>query len=193
MAEKGLSAIQPRTFVPRTSDGRSGKPADNLLKVAPKVERNAQIWVGKITFIPTSSGWSYLAIVMNLYSRRIAGWNLTTNLRASLVVDAFQQTGRTRNLNSKTIFHSDKGSQYGSVIFRVELKRCNILQNMSAKVNSYDTSWSETFMGTLKKSFCKGEYLNPKRTLASLCLNTSMDITTPNANIPQSVTNLLSR
>jgi putative transposase len=108
MAERGLRAIQPRTFVPRTSDGSADKPADNLVKVAPNVETNDQIWVGVITFIPTSSGWSYLAIVMDvLYSRRIVGWSLTTHLRASLVVDAFQQAASTRNPNSETIFHSD--------------------------------------------------------------------------------------
>ncbi|MDB4626549.1 IS3 family transposase [bacterium] len=92
VAKRGLRAIQPRTFVPRTSDGRADKPADNLLKVAPKVERNDQIWVGDITFIPTSSRWSYLAIVMDLYSRRIVGWSLTTHLRASLVVDAWSES-----------------------------------------------------------------------------------------------------
>ena len=156
MAERGLRAIQPRTFVPRTSDGRADKPADNLVKDAPKVEKKDQIWVGDITFIPTSSGWSYLAIVMDLYSRRIVGWSLTTHLRASLVVDAFQQAAHTRDPDSETIFHSDRGSQYGSVAFRVELKRCNVLQSMSAKANPYDNAWSESFMGTLKKELLQG-------------------------------------
>jgi putative transposase len=93
---------------------------------------------------------------MDLYSRRIVGWSLTTHLRASLVVDAFQQAARIRNPNSKTIFHSDRGSQYGSVAFRVELKRCNVLQSMSAKANPYDNAWSESFMGTLKKELLQG-------------------------------------
>ena len=109
MAERGLCAIQHRTFVPRTSDRRADKSADNLVKVAPNVETKDQIWVGDITFIPTSSGWSYLAIVMDLYSRRIVGWSLTTHLRASLAVDAFQQAARTRNPDSETIFHGDLG------------------------------------------------------------------------------------
>ena len=156
MAQRGLRAIQPRTFVPRTSDGRADKPADNLVKIAPNVERNDQIWVGDITFIPTSSGWSYLAIVMDLYSRRIVGWSQTTHLRASLVVDAFEQAARTRGPDNETIFHSDRGSQYGSIAFRAALKRCNVLQSMSRKANPYDNAWSESFMGTLKKEFLQG-------------------------------------
>jgi len=156
MAQRGLRAIQPRTFVPRTSDGRADKPADNLVKIAPNVERNDQIWVGDITFIPTSSGWSYLAIVMDLYSRRIVGWSQTTHLRASLVVDAFEQAARTRGPDNETIFHSDRGSQYGSIAFRAALKRCNVLQSMSRKANPYDNAWSESFMGTLKKELLQG-------------------------------------
>ena len=71
-------------------------------------------------------------------------------------MDAFQQAARTRDPDSETIFNSDRGSQYGSVAFRVELKSCNVLQSMSAKANPYDNAWSESFMGTLKKELLQG-------------------------------------
>ena len=93
---------------------------------------------------------------MDLYSRRIVGWSQTTHLRASLVVDAFEQAARTRGPDNETIFHSDRGSQYGSIAFRAALKRCNVLQSMSRKANPYDNAWSESFMGTLKKELLQG-------------------------------------
>jgi len=156
MAQRGLRAIQPRKFVPKTSDGRADKPAANLLSTAQRVQKKDRIWVGDITFISTSSGWSYLAIVMDLYSRRIIGWSLTTHLRASLVVDAFKQAARTRAPGKNTIFHSDRGSQYGSVAFRNSLKDFHVIQSMSGKANPYDNAWSESFMGTLKKELLQG-------------------------------------
>jgi transposase InsO family protein len=170
MAERGLSAIQPRTFVPRTSDGRADKPAGYLVKVAPKVEKKDQIWVGDITFIPTSSGWFYLAIV----------------------VDAFQQAARTRDPDNQTIFHSDRGSQYGSIAFRAVLKRYNLLQSMSGKAILMKMLGANPSWELLKRNFCKGAYLNSTRTLASLCLNTSKDTTTPKGTIPLSAINHLS-
>ena len=129
---------------------------------------------------------------MDLYSRRIVGWSLTNHLRASLVVDAFEQAARTRGPDNETIFHSDRGSQYGSIAFRAVLKRYNLLQSMSGKAILMKMLGANPSWELLKKNFCKGAYLNPTRTLASLCLNTLKDITTTNENIPQSAINHLS-
>ncbi len=79
------------------------------------------VWAGDITFIPTSKGWLYLAVVIDLCSRRIVGWSLADNLRAELVVEAMNQALKFRQPNH-TIFHSDRGSQYGSASFRAVLK-----------------------------------------------------------------------
>ena len=82
MRTRGLRAIQPKTYVPKTSDGRADKPSPNLLLDQPLPIMPDQVWAGDITFIPTSSGWLYLAVVIDLCSRKIVGWSLGDTLRA---------------------------------------------------------------------------------------------------------------
>ncbi len=149
MAQRGLRALQAKNFVPKTSDGRADKPSPNLLAGQPLPEAPNRVWAGDITFIPTSSGWLYLAIVIDLCSRRIVGWSLADHLRADLVLAALQQALGSRPAR-RVIFHSDRGSQYGSAAFRKALAGAGMLQSMSARANPYDNAWSESFIGTLK-------------------------------------------
>ena len=86
MAQRALRAIQPKNFIPKTSDGRSDRPSPNLLSGKPLPAAPDQAWAGDITFIPTRSGWLYLAVVIDLCSRRIVGWSLD-DLRSDLVLD----------------------------------------------------------------------------------------------------------
>ena len=111
--------------------------------------RPDQAWAGDITFIPTSNGWLYLAVVIDLCSRCIVGWRLADHMRSDLVVDALQQALQSRRPKG-TIFHSDRGSQYGSRPFRQLLTKAGLLQSMSARANPYDNAWTESFIGTLK-------------------------------------------
>jgi len=149
MAQRGLRAIQPKTFVPKTSDGRADKPSPNLLSGRPLPAAPNQVWAGDITFIPTSLGWLYLAVVIDLGSRRIVGWSLADHLRAELVVAALEQALQTRPAK-EVIFHSDRGSQYGSGSFRNALAKAGLRQSMSARAHPYDNAWSESFIGTPK-------------------------------------------
>jgi putative transposase len=114
MAERGLKAIQPKSYIPRTSDGRADKPSENLLLDQPLPEQPDCVWAGDITHIPTSKGWLYLAIVIDLCTRRIVGWALADHMRAELAVDALKQALGSRPNSSQCIFHSDRGSQYRS-------------------------------------------------------------------------------
>jgi putative transposase len=150
MMERGLRAIQPKTYVPRTSDGRADKPSANLLVDQPLPDQPDQVWAGDITFIPTSTGWLYLAVVIDLCSRKIVGWALADNLRTQLVIDALQQALGSRSTTQKPIFHSDRGSQYGSAAYRQILRQAGMRQSMSARANPYHNAWTESFMGTLK-------------------------------------------
>jgi transposase InsO family protein len=150
MRERGLKAIQPKTYIPRTSDGRADRPSPNLLLGKPFPDKPNQVWAGDITYIPTSSGWLYLAVVIDLCSRKIIGWSLSDNLRAQLAVDALRQAIVSRDTSQKPIFHSDRGSQYGSAAFREILRQAGMLQSMSARANPYHNAWTESFMGTLK-------------------------------------------
>ena len=150
MAQRGLHAIQPKNFIPKTSDGRADKPSPNLLIEKPLPATPNQVWAGDITFIPTSGGWLYLAVVIDLCSRRIIGWSLADHLRADLVLEAPLQALQTRSAKG-AIFHSDRGSQYGSVAFRQALTKAGLLQSMSARANPYHNAWTESFIGTLKR------------------------------------------
>ena len=149
MAQRGLHALQPKTFVPKTSDGRADKPSPNLLSGRPLPDAPDLAWAGDITFIPTSAGWLYLAVVIDLCSRRIVGWSLADHMRSDLVLDALRQALQTRPAN-RTIFHSDRGSQYASTPFRNALTRAGLRQSMSARANPYENAWTESFIGTLK-------------------------------------------
>jgi transposase InsO family protein len=156
MRQRGLRAIQPKTYVPKTSDGRADKPSPNLLLGQPLPARPDEVWAGDITFIPTSVGWLYLAVVIDLCSRKIVGWSLADHLRTDLVADALNQAMGSRRALPGLIFHSDRGSQYGSGTFRELLRQAGISQSMSARANPYHNAWTESFMGTLKTEMLQG-------------------------------------
>jgi transposase InsO family protein len=137
MAERGLKALQPKTYVPRTSDGRADKPSPNHLLDQPLPGKPNKAWASDITFIPTATGWLYLAVVIDLCSRKIIGWSLADHMRTRLVTDALQQALRTRTTTEETIFHSDRGSQYGSGAYRQLLAKAGMRQSMSARANPY--------------------------------------------------------
>jgi putative transposase len=155
MAQRALHAIQPKNFLPKTSDGRADKPSPNLLGGQPLPEAPDRAWAGDITFIPTSAGWLYLAVVIDLCSRRVVGWSLADHLRSDLVLAALHQALQTRSTD-RTIFHSDRGSQYGSAPFRQALAKAGLSQSMSARANPYDNAWTESFIGTLKREMLQG-------------------------------------
>ena len=155
MAERSLRALQPKNFVPKTSDGRADRPSPNLLADQPLPTVPDRVWTGDITFIPTSTGWLYLAVVIDLCSRRIVGWSLADHLRSDLVLAALQQALHTRG-GDQTIFHSDRGSQYGSAAFRKALAKAGLRQSMSRRANPYDNAWTESFIGTLKHEMLQG-------------------------------------
>jgi putative transposase len=155
MAARGLRAIQPKNYVPKTSDGRADKPSPNLLTGHPLPATPNRAWAGDITFVPTAAGWLYLAVVIDLCSRRIVGWSLAEHLRGDLVVAALRQALGTRPALG-TIFHSDRGSQYASTAFRRALAGAGMRQSMSARANPYDNAWTESFIGTLKGEMLQG-------------------------------------
>jgi len=155
MAQRALRALQPKNFLPKTSDGRADKPSANLLSGQPLPAVPNQAWAGDITFIPVNGRWLYLAVVIDLCSRRIVGWSLADHMRSDLVLDALRQALQTRSAKD-AIFHSDRGSQYGSAPFRAALAKAGLRQSMSARANPYDNAWTESFIGTLKHEMLQG-------------------------------------
>ena len=109
-------------------------------------------------------------------------------MRAELVVSALVQALKTRNPSAGTIFHSDRGSQYGSNAFRALLGDAGLQQSMSARANPYDNAFTESFIGTLKAELVDDEHSPVKATPTSRSSTTSMDTTTPSVPTPRSAT-----
>jgi putative transposase len=161
MREQGLVAIQPKSFKPKTSDGRADAPSPNLILDQPLPAEPNKVWAGDITFIPMGDDYIYLAVVIDLCSRRIVGWSLADHMRSALVEEALQKALAARMGTADLIFHSDRGSQYGSNDFRKLLAKAGIRQSMSARANPYHNAWTESFMGTLKNELMQdGRFAN---------------------------------
>ena len=148
----GLKAIQPRSFVPRTTESRHSYPiSPNLLQERAAPVRPNEVWVGDITYIPMAGGgFAYLAVWMDLYSRRIVGWSLDTHMEEALVVAAFRVALASRKVPKGMIVHSDRGGQYGGKAFRKLLDRKGCWQSMSRADNPYDNAFMESCFGRFK-------------------------------------------
>ena len=150
MAANGLIALQPKSYKPKTSDGRADAPSPNLIAGEPLPTSPCRAWAGDITYIPIEGGWVYLAVVIDLCTRQIVGWSLADNMRAGLVTGALEKALETRHVQPGFIFHSDRGSQYGSRMFREQLASYSARQSMSGRANPYDNAWTESVIGTIK-------------------------------------------
>ena len=111
-----------------------------------------QAWVGDLTYIATEEGWLFLAVVIDLFSRKVVGWSMRQDMQRDLVIDALEMAWFKRNPGKLAglIFHSDRGSQYASDDFREVLKEHGITPSMSRKGNCWDNACSETLFGSLK-------------------------------------------
>jgi putative transposase len=134
-----------------TTDSRHHLPiAPNLLNREFEAEGPNLKWVSDITYIPTREGWLYLAVVMDLYSRKIIGWSMGPVLTADLVEDALRMALYEREPNPGLLHHSDRGSQYASAQIRQILAAHHIRVSMSRTGNCYDNAAMESFFSTLK-------------------------------------------
>ncbi len=134
-----------------TTDSKHNKPiAPNLLKRKFTVLEADRYYVGDITYIHTQEGWLYLAVVIDLFSRKIVGWSMDNRMKAKLVNDALLMALWKRKPSKDLIWHTDRGSQYASDSHRAILKDHHVIQSMSRKGNCWDNAVSESFFHTLK-------------------------------------------
>lgn len=150
MENAGLVCKTKRKFKATTNSKHNKPIAPDLLKRQFHVEKPDRYWVGDITYIPTDTGWLYLAVVLDLYSRQIVGWSMSNNMQAKLVNDTLLMAIWKRKPAQGLIWHTDRGSQYASDSHRNILKDHNIIQSMSRKGNCWDNAVSESFFHTLK-------------------------------------------
>ena len=148
----GLKAIQPRSFVPKTTDSRHAyKISPNLLLERAMPQKPNEVWVGDITYIPLAGGkWAYLAVWMDLFSRRIIGWHLDDHMQEALITAAFKKALSGRKIQPGVIIHSDRGGQYAGNVFRKMTGDNKMLQSMSRADNPYDNAFMESCFSRFK-------------------------------------------
>jgi len=151
MRQNGIRARGKRRFRVSTTDSNHALPiAPNLLARNFAVASANAVWVGDMTYIPTREGWLYLAVVLDLFSRRIVGWSMGEAITAELACRALDMAWYSRSPAPGLIFHSDRGCQYASWCYADLLAGHGIKASMSRKGNCWDNACSETLFGSLK-------------------------------------------
>lgn len=152
MKEAGLKAIQPRSFVPKTTKTNPNLArSPNLLLEMDKIEQPNKVWVGDITYLAMKGGgWTYLATWTDLYTRKIVGWKVDAALSASIVADSFQKAVKSQKPDQGLIVHSDGGGQYKEKNFRAMLSNNGMKQSMTRVDNHYDNAFAESLFSRIK-------------------------------------------
>lgn len=151
MREQGLCGRPKRRFRVRTTDSNHDQPiAPNRLAEAPPPQAPNQLWAADITYVSSAQGWVYVAAILDLYSRRIVGWAVSSKIDTALVLAALKMARCHRQPPAGLIFHSDRGVQYASLKYRQALAAAEMVASMSRKATCYDNAAMESFWSTLK-------------------------------------------
>jgi putative transposase len=166
MAKLGISARVRRKFKATTDSEHAWPIAANALDRDFTTTEPDRVWVADITYIWTTEGWLYLAVIIDLFSRRVVGWSMAEHMRTELVLTALEAAlGQRHPVQSGLLFHSDRGAQYASGDYQRVLQQARITGSMSRRGNCWDNAVAESFFGTLKT-----ELIHPRifshRTLA---------------------------
>jgi len=157
MREMGLKSRVSKAFTPTTTQADPSKrPAANVLDRNFTAARPNQKWVTDITYLSTLAGWVYLAVVIDLFSRKVVGWSLSDSLATPLVSAALRQAIETRGpARSELLHHSDRGCQYTSDSYQHTLRTLGIECSMSRRGDCYDNAVAERFFWSLKHEWTK--------------------------------------
>ncbi len=153
MREEGLCARPRRRFVVTTNSAHRETLAGNQLDrqfAVEAAEGPDRVWVSDITYLWTADGWLYLAVVLDLATRRVVGWGMGTTLETTLVLDALRMALRRRRPEPGLLHHSDRGTQYASAAYRAALAAAGMVASMSRKGDCWDNAVAESFFATLK-------------------------------------------
>jgi putative transposase len=148
MKAAGLEGISRRKKYKSTRD-KDARPAPDLVEREFVATAPNQLWVADITYVPTWAGFLYLAVVLDVYSRRIVGWAMETHLKADLVIDALNMAVGQRQ-PSTVIHHSDQGCQYTSIAFGLRCREVGVKPSMGSVGDAYDNAMCESFFATLE-------------------------------------------
>lgn len=154
MRAEGLRVKVRRRGRPQTTDSRHPHPvAENVLArrfSVKEITAPNRVWAGDITYVPTREGWLYLAVILDLASRRVVGWSMGRTLEASLAMAALQMAIAARKPSDGLTHHSDRGVQYAAFAYQELLARHQLVPSMSRRANCYDNAVVESFFATLE-------------------------------------------
>lgn len=150
MKENGIASKRKRKFKATTSSKHNLPIAANYLQRQFQAPKPNTAWVSDITYVPTEEGWLYLATFIDLCTRKIVGWSMSSRMTTEIVLEAFRMGVQRQNQMAPALVHSDRGAQYASEDFRRMLMRYGCMQSMSRKANCWDNAVAESFFGALK-------------------------------------------
>ncbi|SFM49256.1 Transposase InsO and inactivated derivatives [Paenibacillus sp. 1_12] len=162
MKELGLKSRTVKKYKATTNSKHNLPVYDNVLNQKFTAQDPNQVWMADITYIHTDEGWLYLASIMDLYSRKIVGWQMSDRMTKSLVVDALDQAYCRQRPAGEVLHHSDRGSQYASLDYQNRLKTYKMKGSMSRKGNCYDNACMESFHSVLKKELIYLEHFKTR-------------------------------
>ena len=145
-----LSAKRKKKFTITTNSQHNRTIAPNILQRQFNANSPNTHWVSDLTYIRTKTGWAYLAVIIDLYSRAVVGWSIDQQMPTFLILDALNAAIENRNPKSGLIFHSDRGIQYASDIFQRALQQHGMRSSMSRKGDCWDNAVAESFFKTMK-------------------------------------------
>ena len=150
MRRDGLRGRFKRRFITTTDSRGTKAPAPNRLRRDFRVCRPNRAWVGDVTYIPTRAGWVYLAVLLDLGSRRVVGWATSRTNDTDLALTALRRALAYRRVRRRMVHHTDRGTPYASLQYQLVLRQYGILPSMSRKGDCWDNAVAESFFATLK-------------------------------------------
>ena len=164
MSEHGLIPKGTKKRYRKHSNKTQYEERENILGQVFETDRKNLVWVGDITYIPTKHGFLYLAVFIDIFSRKVVGWAMDTRIKDSLAISALNQAIGREHPEKGLIVHTDHGAQYTSKRFGALLQRYGCVHSMSRKGNPYDNAIMESFYRTLKRELVQGAaYDNPEQ------------------------------
>jgi putative transposase len=150
MRAAGLAGCHRRRSTRTTRRDEAAAPAPDLVQRAFAADAPDRLWVADITYLPTWSGFLYLAVVLDACSRRVVGWAMADHLRAELVVEALEMALWNRRPSAGVVHHSDRGGQYTSLAFGQRCRRAGVVPSMGSTGDCFDNALAESFFATLE-------------------------------------------
>ena len=166
----GVSAIQPKSYKPRTTESKHTLGYnENLIMNLSNLKALNRLWVGDITYIPIELiKFGYLAVLMDRFSRKIVGWKLGTDMTEQIVIASLKTAIKNRKPAPGMIHHTDRGGQYAGKEYRKIIKRADMRQSMSRAGDCYDNAFMESCFGTIKNELEMTEYKNYNQALKDI-------------------------